>query len=787
MKSMRNAGLIAAIFMVLSVAQMAQGDHSPHREFSLTLWNWNPSCAKLNDFRRWAKDFKSIGGTEIYISAAWNRLEPKPGDYHFGFIARRLAVARKIGLRLGVRISSYWGGATPKWLKVNKWESASGQVAQGGIPSINAPRFWRAFSPFCKQLAQHFRGQGVDWCAFIGSQAENKYGDWCTFDPASLKLWAKSIHAKPRPHWLARIVGNAPLPQTPRVPGETHGMPDRSPADLAFIAFRQENWRVALRRFNAAIRAGDPESRIVVQLGESYRRGSAQMSNLDYYGMSRSADKILQSYDFWWHAHQGIWEMQADLAAFQGITLKPVVIEFDSPGGMASVGYTPKFLSAMGRAAVSEGCGIEECNAGGYKTLPSSYSYMTAWGRACQAAGLAHAVRPNPKKTILLYVSKWANYCYREPTEWLNEAQFGAWRMLTHDGFQVRMICGDNLKENLSDYRGLYVAFSPPQLMPIAARRRLRHLESEIPTIVEVAKIPHKLRDRPIIGENFKGSTGTALAAGRIPHVDLPGGRWKFYSQDGAGYTKAPMLIANGPSVGTNSVSTNFNDAAYISLRGSRGYHLPVLVMIRARIQVNTADQVGLGFYRKKPTSVTDGFSGLIVNRTNGQLQLCVKGDPVGRPQPAPFLGWNPETFYTVSLTIDTRTGGIAAVRYHGHNITGEFKKQTHEFGKSATAYVGFYGLSDSSTQAMGRVAKFSVMGRRANFTSHAIGIGHFARRATGLPVAPELPQPVMSANQSGNRDVIIGYPLAYVWNSGTDHRMQQRVLDWAIGHSWGK
>ncbi|MGC8540532.1 MAG: hypothetical protein ACP5QA_07865, partial [Phycisphaerae bacterium] len=630
MKSMRNAGLIAAIFMVLSVAQMAQGDHSPHREFSLTLWNWNPSCAKLNAFRRWAKDFKSIGGTEIYISAAWNRLEPKPGDYHFGFIARRLAVARKIGLRLGVRISSYWGGATPKWLKVNKWESASGQVAQGGIPSINDPRFWRAFSPFCKQLAQHFRGQGVDWCAFIGSQAENKYGSWCTFDPASLKLWAKSIHAKPRPHWLARIVGNAPLPQTPRVPGETHGMPDRSPADLAFIAFRQENWRVALRRFNAAIRAGDPESRIVVQLGESYRRGSAQMSNLDYYGMSRSADKILQSYDFWWHAHQGIWEMQADLAAFQGITLKPVVIEFDSPGGMASVGYTPKFLSAMGRAAVSEGCGIEECNAGGYKTLPSSYSYMKAWGRACQAAGPAHAVRPNPKKTILLYVSKWANYCYREPAEWLNEAQFGAWRMLTHDGFHVRMICGDNLKEDLSDYRGLYVAFSPPQLMPVAARRRLLKLESEIPTIVEVANIPHKVQESPIIGENFTGSAGSALAVGRIPVVDIPGGRWKFYTQDSAGYTKAPMRIANGPTVGTNSCSTNFNDAAYISLRGSRGYHLPGLVTIRARIQVGTADQVGLGFYAKKPTNVTDGFSGLVVNRNNGQLQLCVKGNPVG-------------------------------------------------------------------------------------------------------------------------------------------------------------
>ncbi len=781
MRTIRMIMLTTVMLMLGCISPLAQGQDSPHREFSLTLWNWNPSCVKLKEFRRWAKDFKSIGGTEIYISAAWNRLEPKPGDYHFGFIARRLAVADKLGLKLGVRINSYWGGATPKWLKVDKWEYASGKVAQGGIPSINDPRFWRAFSPFCTRLAKHFHGQGLNWCAFIGSQAENKYGQWCTFDPASLNLWRKSISAKSRPRWLARIVGNAPLPQTPPIPGETHGTPDRSPANLAFIAFRQQNWRVALRRFNAAIRAGDPKAHIVVQLGESYRNGSAQMSNLDYFGMSRGADKILQSYDFWWHAHQGIWEMQANLAAFQGITLKPVVIEFDDPHGMASVGYTPKFLSAMGRAAVAEGCGIEECNAGGYSTLPSGYSYMKAWGRACQAAGPTSAIRAEAHQTILLYVSKWANYCYREPTRWLNKAQFGAWRMLTRMGYKVRMICGDNLKENLSEYRGLYVAFSPPQLMPVAARRRLLKLESEIPTIVEVANIPHKVRDRPIIVEDFTGTAGSALAAGRLPAVDIPGGRWKFYAQDSAGYTQAPMRIANGPTVGTNSCATNFNDAAYISLRGSLGYHLPGLVTIRARIQVNTADQVGLGFYIKKPTSVTDRFSGLIVNRSNGQLQLCVKGNPVGPPQPAPFLNWKPGTFYTVSLTVDTETGMVAAVWYHGHNISKEFDKLTHGFMKSATAYAGFYGLSGSSVKATGRVAQFSVMGHPANFPSHAVGIGTFVRGAPSLPVAPELPHPV----KAGNKEVVLGYPLAYIWNSGVDQQAQQRVLEWAIQHTW--
>ncbi len=783
MRTMRVILLTTMMLLLGCISPLAQGQDVSHREFSLTLWNWDPSCAKLKEFRRWAKDFKSVGGTEIYISAAWNRLEPEPDDYHFGFIARRLAVADKLGLKLGVRINSYWGGATPQWLKVDKWEHASGKVAQGGIPSINDPRFWRAFSPFCTHLARHFRGQGVDWCAFIGSQAENKYGNWCTFDPASLRLWRKSIRARPRPGWLVRIVGNAPLPQTPPIPDETHGTPDRSPADLAFIAFRQENWRVALRRFNAAIRAGDSKAHIVVQLGESYRSGSAQMSNLDYYGMSRGADKILQSYDFWWHAHQRIWEMQADLAAFQGITLKPVAIEFDSPGGMASVGYTPTFLSAMGKAAVREGCGIEECNAGGFKTLPSGYSYMKAWGQMCDEAGRAQAIRPDAKSTILLYVSKWANYCYREPTEWLNRAQFGAWRMLTHDGFHVRMICGDNLKESLANYRGLYVAFSPPQLVPSATRRRLLKLESVIPTIVEVANIPRKAREHIMIVEHFNGEMGSVLPVGHIPATDRTGHRWRFFAQDRAGYAHAPMRIAEGPTAATRGCATNFNDAAYIKLRGKRHYHVPGLLKIQARIKVNTCDQVGLGYYSRPPTSVTDGFSGLIINRINGQIQLCVHGTPVGPPRPAPFLGWRAQAFYKLSLQINTNTGAVTAVSYNGHDISNEFHGQTHGFVKSATTYAGFYGLSGSSAKATGMVAAFSVTGRTANFVSHAPGIGEFARSAAGLPIAPELSHPLIRNHNT----VLVGYPLGYVWNRGTDRQAQQRVLNWAIARSWGR
>ncbi len=752
-----------------------------HREFAITLWNWNPSCQNLTDFTKWGRDFKSIGGTEIYISAAWNRLEPQPGEYHFGYITRRLAIMHKLGLKLGVRINSYWGGATPAWLKVNRWEYASGKIAQGGIPSINDPRFWKAFAPLCQHLARYFRGRDVQWCAFIGSQAENKYGEWCTYDPASQKLWRQGIRAKPRPAWLTRVVGNAPVSETPPVPGMTDGVPDQSPTDLVFIAFRQQNWRVALRRFNNAIRAGDPKAHIVVQLGESYRRLSAEMSNLDYYGMSRGANQILQSYDFWWHAHQPLWEMQADLAAFQGITLKPVVIEFDNPHGMTAVGYTQNFLSLMGRTAVAQGCGIEECNAGGNKALPSDYSFMRAFGKACQAAGAEQPLRPDPRKTILIFVSKWANYCYREPTEWLHLAQFGAWRMLTRNGCTVRMICEDNLKENLSHYLGLYVAFSPPQLIPPIERSRLLKLESTIPAIVEVAGIPHRVRNKPLVVENFKGPHGEVLKSGRRPSVDVAGTGWKFYAQDAAGYQHSPMRIAVGSAPAGTSCATNFNDAAYIKLHGANGIRLPDMLTIRAKIKINDADQVGLGFYAHQPTGVTDGFSGMIFNRSNGQIQLCCNGMPVGSPRPAPFLGWKANRFYTVAFVVNTRSGALASVWYHGHHITGRFAGLPCKFSKANVKYAGFFGVSGSNVKATGYVANFYLGGHPAGFTGHGKGIGKFERYALGLPIEPELVKPQLARD----KEVILGYPLAYVWNSETDHAGQQRVLDWAIHHSW--
>src|SRR5690606_8667200 len=115
----------------------------------------------------------------------------------------------------------------------------------------------------------------------------------------TLAAWRKATAE--RPAWLADVAGDAPLPDVPPVPPRTNGTPDNTPATKAWIAFREDVWRRSQRRFHAAIRAGDPDARTSAPLGEAYRRQAADFSNLDYHGLSRGADQVVHSYDFYWH------------------------------------------------------------------------------------------------------------------------------------------------------------------------------------------------------------------------------------------------------------------------------------------------------------------------------------------------------------------------------------------------------------------------------------------------------------------------------------------------------
>jgi hypothetical protein len=253
------------------------------------------------------------------------------------------------------------------------------------------------------------------------------------------------------------------------VPKPTNGTPDTSLTSIAWIAFRQEAWRDAMRKFNSAVRRGDANAKTSVPLGESYRAGSAQMSNLDYFGLSRGAQQIVHSYDFFWHIKDEPWNAAAAVAAFRGISgIDNVSFEFDGMQMLLSFGYDDAKQIAIAKAAMSQGAGLKIANYGG--VMPSKNAVLVEFGKLIRDAETFQP--PPPPQTVLLFISKWVNYSYREPTEWVHAAQFGVWRTLTERNLPVRIICEDNLAEDLSRYRGLCIASTPEPTAVMSTKQR---------------------------------------------------------------------------------------------------------------------------------------------------------------------------------------------------------------------------------------------------------------------------------------------------------------------------
>lgn len=458
-------------------------------EYSFDIWDWTAPARDLELFDKWVADLKSAGLTRVELSTPWNLLEPEPGKIDLSFIRDRLAVCKKHGLGMRLRINSYYAGCTPAWYRGDVWQDVDGQPVMG-IPSIADERFWEHYVPLCTAIAREFRGEDILYNAFIGVHAELKYSDWWTYDPSSLRLWSQAIKS-PRPKWLARVVGDAPLPERPPVPALTEGSPDSDPANLAFIAFREQMWRIAVEKFTKAIRAGDARAKISSPLGESYRTLSAAFSNLDYWGMTRGSDQVVHSYDFFWHpGRTPMWHVRAVIETFQGITGLPVVFEFDGLSKIKQFGYTDQISKQMVRAIIDSGAGIKIANMSYPQELPSTSPVVRFAGEQIAQAGAPRTsvTSLSPDQTVLLFFSKWANYRYRERTEWLHDAQFGVWKLLRDMAIPVRVICEDNLGEDLTRYKGLVLAFSPVDVMPAEDRVAIERLG--LPIVADVWEVP---------------------------------------------------------------------------------------------------------------------------------------------------------------------------------------------------------------------------------------------------------------------------------------------------------
>ncbi len=453
-------------------------------ELSLDIWDWTAPAKDLTLWKTWCQDFKQLGGTRIELSVPWSTIEPQPGQIELSWLNDHLSICEQLGLGMRLRINSYYAGCVPAWYDGDLWVAAPGLPAcQFKMPSIADDRFWAHFGPICTAIASAVKGKDVLLNSFTGVHAELKFADWWSWDPSCLRMWQQAL--KKRPMWLKRICGNASLPQVPVLPPQTNGLPDISAESRATIAWRQQLWRDATQRFIAACRKGDPNAKISCPLGESFRRQSASMSNQDYWGCTRDANQVVHSYDFFWHpGSTPVWHVRAVVQAFQGITRLPVCFEFDSPLSIENNGYTVPIQKRVAEEVVSTGGGLKMANFSYYKTLPSEYPLITHSGRLVRNQQL-EAPKWNEPNTILLLMSNWVTYCYREESEWLHDAMFGWWKLLTDAGFNIRIICEENLSEELSRYRGLVVPYLPDGVLPTDSIKALGALT--IPLFVERA------------------------------------------------------------------------------------------------------------------------------------------------------------------------------------------------------------------------------------------------------------------------------------------------------------
>lgn len=459
-------------------------------ELSFDIWDWTEPCRDITLFDEWVADLAALGFTRIEISVPWRIIEPEPGSIKLHWLEERLAVCKRNNLGMRLRINSYYSGATPAWYDGDFWQAEHGDTGHQKVPSIADERFWEHYAPLCTAIAEKCRGEDVLFNAFIGIHAELKWADWWHYDDAAMALWREAIAT--RPEWLRDVVDDdATLPDRPPVPQATHGLPDTSPVSRAVIAFREWVWRVAVQRFNEAIRQGNPDAVISAPLGESYRIGSAQMSNLDYWGLSRGASQVVHSYDFFQHGDDGAWEAGASVSAFRGITGLPVSFEYDSEQSTLGLGYSIPHLLALGHHAAQAGAGLKVANYSYLKELPSEKQLLPQLVRQWRSSKPERSF--SKAQTVLLFFSKWANYSYREPEGqhgfgWVHDAQFGVYKMFQDMGIPTRIICEDNLDENLSGYRAIFMALSPEALMPHSARKKLASLT--LPRIADYDDIP---------------------------------------------------------------------------------------------------------------------------------------------------------------------------------------------------------------------------------------------------------------------------------------------------------
>lgn len=472
--------------------------HRPRIEYALEIWDWVENYRDMAKFRRLIDQAVGVGFNTIELSVAWKDFEPQQGRFAWEYVDQRIRTVLDRRLPLRVRINFSHAEPWPAWVNPVMSLSPDGRD-EHRLMSIFDRHLNELQEKAATALVAHWRGAGIEWCPVFGMHTEVKLGTWIGYESAARTPFAEFLRSRYggidalNRAWEANFANfrqvHLPLPKP------TADKPDLSRPSCDWIRFREEALAGKMAGLLAAVRRGDPDARTSVMLGESFRAGSAEMANLAYEPYSRTASRVIHSYDFFWHKPADREAAGLAVEIMQGVTGKPVVLEMDGPNLQDQWGYRDADLVAIGLTALDHGAaGLNVANYS-YTDKPlSDFPFLAQLGReiatrnALSPAAVSHAptsqsagsgpATPGPV-TEYYYVSKWANYVYRGGDESVHERQFAPYLKLREAGHRLRIITDDNLLRDRFD-RASCIYVAPVLAIDEVAVRRLQELSATI-------------------------------------------------------------------------------------------------------------------------------------------------------------------------------------------------------------------------------------------------------------------------------------------------------------------
>ena len=393
---------------------------SGRKQFSFTIWDWEPAYRNVEYFKHQVDTCAGYGVNTIELGVSWRDCEPTDNNFDFAVPDERVAyVLSNLALRLRQR--HRW-----RWFQPGSSKSRRLYLRlRRGLPSVFNANNREHQLRFAAAVARHYAGKGFTYTPAFSVHMEVKFGGWNTYEPsarAGFRNWLAgrytSIGAL-NETWIASFASFGDI--DPPVPQNTNGGPSTDAASADWIRLREATLTDWVSAFAAAVRKHDPAARISVPLGESFRAESAAFANLAYWNYSRPADEIVHSYDFFMHGPGHIDDVALATAIMTGIAQRPTVIEIDGPILIEKYGYTPKHrVTAASRALGNGAVGVQVTNWGSADL--AAQPWIGAIGAAIQAPREQRQNRP----PILYYASKWQNYSVRDPNLDLFDTQFRA-------------------------------------------------------------------------------------------------------------------------------------------------------------------------------------------------------------------------------------------------------------------------------------------------------------------------------------------------------------------------